>query len=263
MSEPIFVASPVEVYQGEAAVEHLQTTNDSQYASEDGVMVVSDTRWLKAQEYERQTWMQYNPQATQDRNSEHAGHFDQYRALPEKLGDVVELGCGPFTNARYVLQGNRWIHTITLVDPLLNTYLGHPHCAYTDHAALGITLINNTIEDWQPAQQYDTAIMVNVIAHCRNGYKVLDKLWDILKPGGMVVFHENPREYDPLQHYDVGHPIAPKASVLEAFIGRFEPLYRNGWYFIGRKPVEPVTITVEVTEEPARPKPRSTRKNKA
>lgn len=232
---PIFVGSPVDIASGDDARKRLQDTNDSRFANADGVMVVDDNRWLQAQQYERETWMHYNLQAREDRNGDHAAQFDHYGALPQQLGDVVELGSGAFTNIRRILDTGRHAHSITLVDPLVNTYLGHPNCWYTDHAEKRVMLVNSTIEDWQPLQQYDTAIMVNVIAHCRDGYAVLGKLHGCLKVGGLVVFHEPPREYDPLEHYDVGHPIAPKAHVLEAFISCFEPVYRNDWYFIGRK----------------------------
>ena len=34
-----------------------------------------------------------------------AEHFDDYRFLPEHLGDYIELGCGPYTNTRLILPG--------------------------------------------------------------------------------------------------------------------------------------------------------------
>lgn len=237
MSDPIFVVSQVEIYHGADALAKLAETNDSKYASENGVLKVDAKRWQKAQKYERETWLTYNPQMLDDRNGDHKRAFADYAALPETLGDVTEVGCGAFTNLRLILPDHA-ASTVTLLDPLIKDYLEHPNCAYKDERLCGypVKLIDKPIEKWLPTERYDTLVMENVLPHCYDAEKVLQTVVKALKPNGLIVFHEAPREHDPLRHYDEGHPIAPTANFLEAFItSNFVEVYRNGWYFIGRR----------------------------
>jgi hypothetical protein len=98
-------------------------------------MQVNHTRWLEARQYEHRTWMN-NKGAFTDRNEEHRERFANYvplRGLTFSLG--VELGCGPFTNIRFVLE-QCCIEEIHLLDPLIQDYLTHPSCRYR-HGRLG------------------------------------------------------------------------------------------------------------------------------
>ena len=52
--------------------------------------------------------------------------FRRYRSLPSRLGHVLELGCGPFTQLKGILQqtGREWeVDSVTLADPILVCYL--------------------------------------------------------------------------------------------------------------------------------------------
>lgn len=235
MSDPIFVGSPVDVSHGEDARRRLATTNDTAFETKDGVLAVSEARWQQALTYERATWMDYNPQTSSDRNEFHAEQFGDYVALPGDLGNVVELGCGPFTNLRLILK-DRTANSVTLVDPLIKSYIHHPNCAYANEMLAGqdVTLVESAVEDWKTRKKFDTVVMVNVIPHCRDANAVLDTVRKLLKKGGLLVIAEHPREHPAADHYDVGHPLALKAHVIEAFYGEFEEVYRNEWYFVGR-----------------------------
>ena len=240
--EIIFVRSQGEIYRNDEAKAILETTNDSGYADEMGeILSVDEGRWLAAQQYERSTWMEYNKDAEADRNSTHAEGFGGYAVLPHQLGDVIELGCGVFTNLQYILQG-REATSVTLLDPLTGHYQSHKHCTYKNGVLqtrgveqFTVNILGTTIEDWVPQQQYDCVVMVNVLHHCKDAQAVFHNIRTALKPGGWLVFHEPPREIDPLTHYDAGHPLAPHAETLEAFLGEYDEVYREGWYFIGQK----------------------------
>lgn len=234
----IFVASPVEVYYDEAADARLRQTNDSRYVTADGILTVDAQRWQQAQGYERDTWLRYNLDMHTDRNEEHAAGFGNYATLPADVGDYIELGCGPFTNSRYILPP-RTAHSVTLLDPLALDYQReHPHCTYRDNTLAGhpVTVVASAIEAWQTKQRFDTLVMTNVLPHCFNARTVFETIRRVLKPGGWLVFHEAPRLIEPLEVYDVGHPLIVPDAVMEAFLGVFEPVYRSGLYFIGRKP---------------------------
>ena len=234
--ELTFIASEVEVIRGEDALLRLSTVNDARYANEQGeVLAVDGERWHTAQQYERDAWVHHNNLVTSARNEDWAAAFGYYSIMPDYLGDVIELGAGPFTNARLLIEGRTW-HTMTLIDPLILDYRVMAHCPYK-HGMLGgrpVTLINRAIEDWQPAQQYDTLIMVNTLHHCRDAFLVFDRIWRALKPGGWLVWGEWPNETDPHKVYNAGHPITPRADTLESFMSKFEEVYRHDWFMIGR-----------------------------
>lgn len=232
----IFVASPIEVYHDNEADERLRTINDTRFASEFGILAVDDARWQAAQQYERDTWLVYNVNATSDRNEAHRDGFDGYAVLGEHLGHVIELGCGPFTNLRYILPTRKAL-SITLLDPLAGDYqANHPHCTYRTGELCGYPAyyVNFTIEAVNTNRKFDTVVMVNVLSHCYDARKVLDKICTLLKPGGVLVFNEGAATTNPQTFYDVGHPLQVSEVVIDAFLAEFEPMYRNGAYFIGR-----------------------------
>ncbi len=284
---PIFVASPIEVYHGEKAQEMLAQTNDNRFHTDaDGIVKVDLQRWEQAQSYERKTWMEYNLEATEDRNAAHAQQFSYYADLPINLGDVLEIGCGVFTNTYSIFKQGREANSITLVDPLLNQYLAHPH-TNLNRFTIPKTFISLAFEDADVGvAQYDTVILVNALPHCRDAQVVLDKAKAALKPGGDLVFAEFPTNAKPTELYDVGHPIAPTAAYLADFLEGFKEVYRHGWYFIGRKaagewvettaPKEVVdaikageqvslskSLPPVITDEKPTPKPRAKRTKKA
>ena len=238
---PLFIESPSKIYQGAEAAEKLQTTNDSRFVSDDGIIRVDDTRWQVAQEYERVTWLVHGINITDDRADQHRDGFNQYHDLPQDLGHVLELGCGVFTITNTILAGGRTAQSITLVDPLADAYKNHPHCTYRDGNIQGtpVTIEGVAIEqlDLTPTQLFDTVIMVNVLSHCRDARLVLDIAARAVAPGGVIVFQETVHDFDPFDVWDAGHPLRFKQPFLDAFMSRFEAVYKGDEnYFVGRKP---------------------------
>jgi SAM-dependent methyltransferase len=236
MSNPIFVASPVDVSEGDKALDRLANTNDTSFETSDGVLQVNEARWQTAQAYERHTWLQHNLILTTDRNEIHQEMFGNYSVLPDSLGKVIELGCGVFTNLRFILP-ERTADSVYLLDPLVKEYQAqHPHCTYKDDTLCGnpVTLIDSAIEDWNTRIKFDTLVMINVLPHCYDALAVFAFIRKHMKSGGYVVLGEFPREHPASLHYDAGHPIALKAHILDSFLSEFEEVYRNGYYFIGR-----------------------------
>jgi len=237
VTDPIFVVSQVEIYRGADAERKLAERNDRAYADENNAILrVPDARWADAQVYERETWMKYNLGARVDRNGVHAAAFGHYEALPRDLGNVIEVGCGPFTNLVFILEG-RTAKSVTLLDPLITIYQQHPNCTYADGTLNGydVTTVESKLEDFKPRTRFDTLVCVNVLSHCQDADAALAAVKGALKKGGLLVFHEAPRVIDPERHFDMGHPLAYDADYLNAFLEGFEELYREGDYFIGRK----------------------------
>ncbi len=233
----IFVASPVEVYYDHEAAARLETTNDAGFASARGIVTVDIERWRRAQRYEYETWLHYNLDARTDRNEDHRDAFAGYAALPENVGDIIELGCGPFTNVRYIVDTHK-ATSLTLLDPLIDDYeRGHPNCTYKGWKLYGydVAHVATPTEAWRTARQFDMVVMVNMLPHCYDADVIFATVRRILKPGGVLVFHETAQLYGPMEIYDVGHPLALTQETINTFLSEFETLYQNGDYFIGRR----------------------------
>lgn len=113
-----------------------------------------------------------------------------------KFGDVIELGCGGYTQTRNVMERiNASINSITLVDPQLNIYKTIAGCSYASGSLLNLktTLHSATTEeiaDSLATESFDTVIHMNVLVYVRDAFKYLETMYRILKPGGMLLFHE-------------------------------------------------------------------------
>jgi SAM-dependent methyltransferase len=235
--EPVFVASPTEVWRGDEARERITETNDLQFAVDDNILQVSPERWQQAQHYERVTWMNVNPHYVSDRNETHAAAFDGYKPLPSMVGSLLEIGCGPFTNTRLILQRMAVAH-ITLLDPLIEDYLHHPHCTYADGTLNGVAVetVASSIETYKTRKKFDVVVMINVLPHCYDAERIFERVPKLIKKGGWIAWAEMPimpeEALDDV--YDVGHPIKVRPDRMEAFLSQFKQVYRNGWYFIGQ-----------------------------
>src|SRR5437870_295368 len=104
---------------------------------------VSDERWQAAQVWERDHWIRTQRlRAKLGKNlvwrllaglglvSRHRGddwnhwwkkQFDDYAFLPSVVQNALEVGCGPYTNVRLMLDRCRFEH-LFLSDPLIRTY---------------------------------------------------------------------------------------------------------------------------------------------
>jgi SAM-dependent methyltransferase len=239
----IWIGSPSDVRTGEAAENALKEQNDSQYWIEGmGITKVDDERWRQAQQFELATWVN-NPQLRDDRNNEHAHYFNNYEVVPRDLGDVIEFGCGPFTQLQTIIQKGCTARSVTLLDPLINEYLQHPGCAYRNGEFQGLPteLLSLKAENIDIREKFDTAVCINVLEHVQDAILMLSAIGRSLKSGGLIIFAD--RFYDNLEVdkcFDVGHPIRVLKGTLQDFYNNFKPLFSaiqpgDAWYFIGRK----------------------------
>lgn len=220
---PIWVGSPTDVRCGQEALEALAKTNDACYAkSGNEVLMVPEERWRAAQHFEKTTWMDICPHAQSDRNEEHKANFNGYDTLPNDLGHILEIGCGPFTQMRTICMAGHRAKSITLLDPLLDTYLKHPNCTYKNTIA---TFLSMRAEELDDALRFDTVICINVLEHVQDAAAVLNKLFNALNPDGWLVFQERSWNIDLTKLYDVGHPIRVSEATVAAFIACFRPIY--------------------------------------
>ncbi len=103
--------------------------------------------------------------------------------------------------------------------------------------------------------KYDTLMSINVIDHVWDAYQFLSNIYNALKPGGILIFHDR---FSPTPIYlnsALGpghwyHPIRVSKKIFNHFFDQFEEIYlfegltrgmierkcgEVGFYFIGRK----------------------------
>lgn len=236
-----WVGSPETIHTGEAAAKAILTQNDNKYYNhKTGITQVDIERWNQAQKFEKQGWLECWPYAADDRSQEHLHLFNNYTALKPNLGNLIEIGCGPFTQSQTIIK-NRTITHITLSDPLLESYKQLQHCPYKTGQFLNhpTTLRTEMAEHITDTETYDTLICINVLEHVQNANTILQVIHKALKKNGTLILGE--RTFDnlnPMESYDIGHPIHIKSCIIHNFTKQFQIIYQNQehtGYFIGNK----------------------------
>jgi SAM-dependent methyltransferase len=244
----IWIGSPIDILYDDKANEALKHINDNKYWHNDnGIIKVDNDRWQTAQKFESDGWLKYWTAAKSDRNHEHKILFDDYKCIPNNIGNAIEIGCGPFTQLQTICE-NRNLNSVTLLDPLLDKYMDHEGCFYKSGKFLEYPteLLCKQAEELDIVNKFDIAICINVLEHVQDAMSVLNNLYKCLKIGGIVVFGE--RCYDGLDIesvYDVGHPIRVKFKVFDEWCRLFDIMHRcdinfddplnQTFYFIGVK----------------------------
>ena len=247
-----FVDKNINVYTDSHAEALLQDTNDKKYFVNDEIIRVDEERWKEAQQYEKKTWMQNMLWAHDDRNYEHFDRFDSYESVDwSRVNTIIELGCGPFTNIRTIFDKLNDDCEISLLDPLIESYISHPNCWYKDKGV--VALYNSSIEHFKVDQKYDAVVVNNVLEHCFDIEQIFDNILSMLNTNGFFIFTDIYLKPEGMRHlinntYDAGHPIRISEKTLQQFLDQnFDQLYnntlhglynqewRNDIYFIGTK----------------------------
>lgn len=244
---PIWIGSYSDIRIGDRASDALQYVNDAKYVTKDGITQVPLKRWQQAQKFEKELWCDHLPYAKTDRHNEHMVGFDKYIHVPKDLGSVIEVGCGPFTQLQWILSCGHDCTSIALLDPLAASYLSHPNCTYRDRTLSGkpVVIYPHALETMKSDGIFDTAICINVLEHVYDAKKCMTNIVDMLKPNGVLVFHEQTWDNIDLHNvYDVGHPIRIKSSMAnDLLLSNFDALYQSSStgdlgveiYYVGRK----------------------------
>lgn len=256
-STTLFVTDTGDISFGEAAASLLEQTSDTRYLGDSGIVQVDKSRWRTAQSYEQHTWMSGGGlSAMDDRNTEHSARFEEYRALRSlAFTHMIEIGCGPFTNARLLLQVIPPPQSVTLLDPLVADYMSHPHCPYKNGqiGTVPVTTVALPMEEYEPPHEFDLVVMINVLEHCFDVPRVFDTILRCLQPSGILVFADNAYRATDVaavakHQYDCGHPIRVTEDYVDGFLnnhfsplharkfyGLYDQVHRIDTYFIGRK----------------------------
>jgi SAM-dependent methyltransferase len=214
-------------------------------------LAVSEERWRRAQEWEAAFWHSMNPaprrtlvwRAKQlvkrvlgirkaspgdDWNHWWAEKFDGYAALPTRLENVIELGCGPYTNVRLILPG-REVRRVVCSDPLVKHYLTFEgrwlNQAWRRRA---IEVDDHPIEECPfESDSFDLVVMNNVLDHVRDAMECLRQAARIARPGGYFVLGQDLSNVEDVACTgdDLGHPIRIDHATLDGrLLEHFEPV---------------------------------------
>jgi SAM-dependent methyltransferase len=271
-SAHIFISEDLTICEGEeaAALLEAQSIREAQvFDPRRGILRVDRARWQEAQRYERRTWLEQGRRARTDRNEHHRERFANYAPLRGRAFERgIELGCGPFTNMRLILE-HCDIKEVVLLDPLIQDYLAHPFCQYQSGHMSGvlncvpalrelrhpIRFLRNTrnayhvgglrgrpvileasmIETYETDLRFDLVVMINVLQHCQDAEAVLHKVLEIILPRGIFVFGDAVYDAEEIQRlapvlYDAGHPLKIVDAVADDFLAHnFEPLMQANY----------------------------------
>jgi SAM-dependent methyltransferase len=166
------------------------------------------------------------------RNREQQLAFERFQGLPQNLGSVVEIGAGPYTKTKLILETRPdvQVNHVTLVDPLIQEYSTNTniHSSYpkgileVNGINIPTTLIEAGGEEPLPFAHYDTAILVNTLEHCSNAVMVLNNVYECLKPGGILIFGESFAREMELLASDACHPIQLTHTFLVDYLCNYQ-----------------------------------------
>ena len=175
-----------------------------------------------------------------------------YARSPSSQYSPVEVGAGPWTQLKPMLhyRTDLQVGDFTVVEPSARNYMAEvSSCSYRSgtrlekfsgdgfHAfpvkvlAVGGELIPSN-------HQFDTVISINVLEHVQNAFEYLTQLRQILRPGGLLIFHERYYYNAHIMDGDLLHPIRIKRRVLDIFLNSFEILFNNCSAAYGMRPGE-------------------------
>ena len=214
---------------------------------------VSEERWLRAQQWERQFWDRQNvppplwkralrpllvaaglrPRAQRspldDRNHWWAQQFDGYRILPRDLESICELGCGPYTNTRLILEGREARH-VHCSDPLAATYVTYERAwlARAHRAGRIAVDFHSAEETVYRSDCFAVTVLINVLDHVRDPWRCLSEAMRITAPGGLLVFGQDLTGPGDQRPNNPGHPFTFSLEDLEPVLeDNFDCLHRR------------------------------------
>lgn len=170
--------------------------------------------------------------------------FSNYDFLPKNVENAIEVGCGPYTNIRFVIpvcQPTR----LVLSDPLIRTYAKFRLTLVSEAHQKHFCMLDDYPLEETPYRDnfFDLSIMINVLDHVRDAATCMENLIRITKSNGWVIIGQDLTNEDDLKTLAsdpglVGHPIKLSHQWFEPFLkNRFhEEVYKILPREAGREP---------------------------
>lgn len=200
------------------------------------VLTVPRARWREAQveelEYARQ-----NMRAGDDWNEWWYNQFDQYKAIVgRRFGNVLEAGCGPHTNIRY-LRSRVATGRVYLEDPLIDHYLAYNAGLFgrrpfvqeiTDAEYTACPLEDLVYRDGM----MDVVICINVLDHVQDYDRCMAEMDRVLASGGILILGQDLSNGEdmancPESYTDIAHPIKVDLDNLKESLKCYTPVFER------------------------------------
>jgi len=199
-------------------------------------------RWKLAQFFEIVWWQRYLKQKPVRDYLEWKTQYwnDFLKAVGVSVSpgeDLLDVGCGP-AGIFLALKD----HKMDALDPLLPEYerrLSHFSPSFYPNTRF----VPEPFETFEPGRQYDRIFCLNVINHVADLGRSLQKLSDLLKPGGTLVLSVDAHNYWGFKHIfrlipgDILHPHQYDLEEYKRMVGqtglRIEKfiLYKKEFFF--------------------------------
>ncbi|OGF61546.1 MAG: hypothetical protein A2Y62_01840 [Candidatus Fischerbacteria bacterium RBG_13_37_8] len=200
---------------------------------------VSLPRWEKAQKWQLAGWKKQNMHKTlyrrfaqwsksiikekmhnsgDDWNLWWANKFNYYELIPQELDNVIELGCGPYTNMRIILQKFK-INHVVCSDPLVLHYVTFKGRWLAEAWKERTILIDDHKAEECPfaSNYFDLTILINVLDHVHDALLCLRQAIRITKSGGHLIIGQDLTNFEDARRIgdDIGHPIRIDHEMLD------------------------------------------------
>lgn len=216
---------------------------------------VTSDRWVEAQRWEEAHWV--NTQHARARfgknwiwrvlfalgwvskyrgddwNQWWKAQFDDYKFLPAKVENAIEVGCGPYTNVCHML-GRCHFHHLVLSDPLIRTYAKFKLTFVSEMYREAACMLDDHPIESLPFRPdfFDVAVMINVLDHVEDARKCMENLVGVVKRGGIMILGQdltNEADMEVLKGAvgEIGHPIKLNHEWFNPFLTGFEPIIQK------------------------------------
>lgn len=219
------------------------------------IQKVDTDRWKQAQEFELK-FAQQAIGSDDDWNRWWYDKFERYDVLKNRhFNNVLEVGCGPHTNVRYILPEITF-DKIWLEDPLIQYYitynLNRPNSFINavskklkresinyllkliSDLNIKVDLSSSKLEDLPyKDRQMDLVICINVLDHVNDYEQCMQEISRVLNNTGLLVLGQDLSNQEDLTHCpesyaDVGHPIKIDHPLLEQkFAGKYHKKFEK------------------------------------
>jgi SAM-dependent methyltransferase len=159
--------------------------------------------------------------------------FDEYKFLPATVENAIEVGCGPYTNVRLMLDRCSIKHLV-LSDPLIRTYVRFKLTFVREmYQKAACILDDHPLEELPFAPNYfDLAVMINVLDHVQDAGRCMETLIKILRPGGWLIIGQDLTNDEDLKALKLdpgaaGHPIKLDHHWFEPYLQNFQPTLKK------------------------------------
>ena len=165
-----------------------------------------------------------------DSNAWWKEQFDGYAFLPREVNNALEVGCGPYTNMRLILEQCRARH-LFLSDPLIRTYVNFKLTFVSDLYRKGLcTLDDHPLEQLPFATDYfDLVVMINVLDHVRDAHQCMESIARVTRPGGIFIIGQDLTNEEDLKAMAndrgaAGHPIKLNEEWFAPYLAKAQPV---------------------------------------